>query len=796
MATYYVATDGNDSGNGSASSPWRTISRAMSSSLNPGDEVVVRPGIYREAVNITRDGSASAPITLRAEVEGEALIRAPSSAWNAVSINADYVVIDGFDISSAGGGDGIEGNNVHHVTISDNIVHDNGESGIQFNWSEFLVIEGNTTYGNASDGWFSGISVYQNRNITGDTTTPGYRTIVRNNVSYDNVTETGAHTDGNGIIIDDFQSTQTSGYPNYTYPTLVENNLVYGNGGKGIQVTWSDYVTVRNNTAYHNNVDDQNSGTWRGEISNAQSSNNTFINNIAIADPSINSNNTAIDNTSYGGYRNNGVTWTNNITFNGTVGAVSVKNDGGNPIPSAANGNLLGVDPQLANPAGGDFTPTANSPAVDGGVSVSGIWSEDVLGQTRVVGQIDIGAIESGSEPSTPPPPPPPPANTAPTATDDSGFKVTAGSGMTIQATSLLANDADADGDALEIVAVSGALGGTVQLNAAGNIVFSAASTAGNGGFTYTVSDPDGATDTAYVAVTVDPVPTTPTDPTPTDPTPTDPVDDTNAAPDARRDTGLTATRGETTIIDADRLLANDVDPDGDPLSIVRVRTSSGNGTVSLTADGDISFKVAPDAGGQATLVYTISDDGGLTDRARAIVNIEEPTATTPTTPPVESDETVSILADNGRPSTLAHSDPNGVELGMEFVVEADGVIEALRYYEGRLNGTVHTGHLWTSSGDLIADVTFGAADARGWQIAALDTPIAVEAGETYIVSYYVPAGDGYAVTPLGFDDPIDAGPISTGESAGLFAYGPEGSFPTESYNDNNYWVDVLFNPI
>ena len=94
---------------------------------------------------------------------------------------------------------------------------------------------------------------------------------MRNNVSHDNLTKTGNHTDGNGIIIDDFQSTQTSGFQNYTFPTLVDGNVVYNNGGKGIAVHWSDNVTIRNNTAYHNNTDNKNTGTWRGELSNQDS---------------------------------------------------------------------------------------------------------------------------------------------------------------------------------------------------------------------------------------------------------------------------------------------------------------------------------------------------------------------------------------------------------------------------------------------------------------------------------------------------------------------------------------------
>ncbi len=403
MTTYYVATTGSSGGNGSAGSPFRTISEAMSSNLKPGDEVVVKAGTYNEAININKDGSAAGGITLRSEVPGGALIRPPAGSWNAITVNANYVTIDGFDIKG-GPGDGIEGSGVHHVSILNNKVHDAGESGIQFNQSDFLKIDGNETYNNASSGWFSGISIYQNRNITGDTSTEGYRTIVRNNISHDNVTKSGAHTDGNGIIIDDFQSTQASGHPNYTFKTLVEGNLVYENGGKGIQVTWSDSVTVANNTAYHNNQDPQNTGTWRGELSNSQSSNNTWVNNIAVADPSLNKNNTAIDNTSTGGYSNKNVVWANNVTYNGTAGQASVKTDGGNPMPSAANGNQLGVDPKFLAAANGDFHLGAGSVAIDHGTDKYGLDTVDLDGHARVVGTVDVGAYESGSHttPGTP----------------------------------------------------------------------------------------------------------------------------------------------------------------------------------------------------------------------------------------------------------------------------------------------------------------------------------------------------------------------------------------------------------
>ena len=231
-------------------------------------------------------------------------------------------------------------------------------------------MEGNETYENGWSGWFSGISVYQTRNITGDTTTEGYRTIIKDNISHDNFTYDGLHTDGNGIIIDDFQSTQKSGFPNYTYPTLVEGNLVYSNGGKGIAVHWSDNVTISNNTSWHNNLDLNNDGTWRGELSNQDGANNVWINNIAVADPGVNSNNTAIG--FYGG-GNSGTQWINNTTFNGTPGQASMKLEGGNnAAPKAADGNLLGVDPDFVNPENGDFRLEPGSPAAGTGYPYDG----------------------------------------------------------------------------------------------------------------------------------------------------------------------------------------------------------------------------------------------------------------------------------------------------------------------------------------------------------------------------------------------------------------------------------------
>jgi hypothetical protein len=74
----------SDAGNGSASHPFRTISRAAELA-QPGDEVVVHAGIYRERVAPKRGGEDAKPITYTAapgetvEVKGSDVLKGPFS---------------------------------------------------------------------------------------------------------------------------------------------------------------------------------------------------------------------------------------------------------------------------------------------------------------------------------------------------------------------------------------------------------------------------------------------------------------------------------------------------------------------------------------------------------------------------------------------------------------------------------------------------------------------------------------------------------------------------------------------
>ncbi|TFC60294.1 MULTISPECIES: DUF4082 domain-containing protein, partial [unclassified Cryobacterium] len=72
-------------------------------------------------------------------------------------------------------------------------------------------------------------------------------------------------------------------------------------------------------------------------------------------------------------------------------------------------------------------------------------------------------------------------------------------------------------------------------------------------------------------------------------------------------------------------------------------------------------------------------------------------------------------------------------------------------------------------------------------------TPVVLTAGQTYVVSYFAPNGR-YSATPNYFATPRTVGPLTAGTTSnGRYLYGPAGGFPTNSWQAENYFVDVVF---
>jgi parallel beta-helix repeat protein len=387
-ADIHVAVNGNDHDPGTRLRPFRHIGRGVSAAT-PGDVVRVEDGEYHEQVIFGKSGTADGWITLLPVHEVDVRTAPPRvkiSSKNSHGINLaghSFIRVEGFEISEGFFGIASSGKELgHHTVITNNLVHHTSASGIQLNDGDYRTITSNVVHDCAKTwkGSGSGISIFTPRALDD---APGFHNVIARNIVHDNSNPPGG-TDGNGIIFDDGKHSQTDKHP-YTPDTLIENNLAYFNCGSGIHVYRSTNVTVRNNTSYWNRQL-PSKYTWRGDLSNQESDDVIWVNNLAWANPALAKGNTALLEQP----RAKGVVWRNNISFEGTAGKSSFNHQGALP-----GGNLFGVDPMLVNPPA-DFRPRPGSPAVHAGTKDHGVPDVDLAGNRRS-GPVGIGAYVSGA---------------------------------------------------------------------------------------------------------------------------------------------------------------------------------------------------------------------------------------------------------------------------------------------------------------------------------------------------------------------------------------------------------------
>lgn len=101
----YVCTTGNDSNSGLSGKPWKTLQHA-NSMAQPGYRIHVCPGTYYvyPSVNLTKAGTASAPITYVSDAKWAAKIISSGSTgnpdWHMAVALGNYVVFKNFEVTS------------------------------------------------------------------------------------------------------------------------------------------------------------------------------------------------------------------------------------------------------------------------------------------------------------------------------------------------------------------------------------------------------------------------------------------------------------------------------------------------------------------------------------------------------------------------------------------------------------------------------------------------------------------------------------------------------------------------
>jgi hypothetical protein len=283
-ATYYLSPSGSDSNNGlSSSTPWLSPNHA----LNCGDTILAAPGNTYNASNfssgrwgsVTCSGNNVAWLkcgtfdTCKISTSSNDAMRVSSSNWGVQGWEATNTVGACFTASPA-----TNSATIHHIVFANNIANgckNNGFNSYPYSGSvgpagvDYFAVIGNLAYDAAGGNnyCFSGISIYEPRNYDSITGTHIY---IAQNISWNNIdgATCPGNSDGEGIILDDWNGDQSQFTPAYSGQGVVENNLILGNGSAGIEPfhNTASPIIIQNNTAYGNYTDIHHSGTYNGEI--------------------------------------------------------------------------------------------------------------------------------------------------------------------------------------------------------------------------------------------------------------------------------------------------------------------------------------------------------------------------------------------------------------------------------------------------------------------------------------------------------------------------------------------------
>ena len=359
--------------------------------------------------------------------------------------------------------------------------------------------------------------------------------------------------------------------------------------------------------------------------------------------------------------------------------------------------------------------------------------------------------------------------NTSPVAVDDA-FDVDEDAVLSVSAASgVLANDSDADGDSLAAQLVAIASHGTVSLSADGSFSYTPdADFFGSDSFSYRVTDGNATSGVATVTLVVDP------------------VDDTPVANDdayqTNQDTALERT-GTTGV------LANDVDADGDTLTVQIVSTSA-NGTLAMEADGGFVYTPAAGFAGTDSFVYQVSDGTTLPVNATVVITVLDVND-----PPVAADDAYSVDED----TVLTVNDTIGL-LVNDSDVDGDTLTASLvsDVAHGTLNLSSDGSFTYTPDADFHGTDTFtylandGSEDSQTATVTLTVTPVndaptavddlysvAVDGTLTVNVAVGLLVNDadvdGDALTAVLVDDVTD-GTLSLAAD-GSFTYSPTSGF-------------------
>jgi hypothetical protein len=253
-AFYVDCVNGNDGGAGTSGAPWKSLTKASTATLNPGDQLLLARGCVwsGQRLDAPWNGTSDAPITVGAYGDGARPIvkNAPNSNFK---VTGSYIVLDGLDSE----------NDPRQLEPCGQPI------GTYYGFNFAGGAHDNTLINSASSGSTAGVHLGSTSRAT---------RILSNTFTGNNVMETfGTSNDlgawGVDIISDDNE---------VAYNMFSDNAAVCTNGSVRRASNSLEIFAGSNNNIHDNNSFNDRVFTELGSSSSVKSVNNTFSNNLFV----------------------------------------------------------------------------------------------------------------------------------------------------------------------------------------------------------------------------------------------------------------------------------------------------------------------------------------------------------------------------------------------------------------------------------------------------------------------------------------------------------------------------------
>jgi methionine-rich copper-binding protein CopC len=258
----------------------------------------------------------------------------------------------------------------------------------------------------------------------------------------------------------------------------------------------------------------------------------------------------------------------------------------------------------------------------------------------------------------------------------------------------------------------------------------------------------------------------------------------TSAMPDAGSSSNPVSTDPTATFSDA-------VVPSSVSLAVTDPSGSAVSGTTSFDSSNTVATFTPANSLAPGT-TYTVTISGAKDNNGQAILAPYTYTFTTSRAFDVAGICPCAVWPDITPPGVSDATDGTPVQLGVKVTASQNGSITGVRFYKVPDNTGAHTGTLWSSTGTMLATGTLTNESAQGWVELDFSSPVPVTAGTTYVASYHTNAAH-YAYTANGLASAMTSGPLTVQANGGVYAYGSANTFPSNTVNATNYWVDVVY---